>query len=96
MCQRFDDFLSLRGSMSFIDMEAVARSLEMLGCQTTPSRAECDLSWSDCRRPKPPEGKKSFIDGYLAKIRRSDVVLIDCSFEQFSVGFHAIPYRWTI
>ena len=70
--------ISICGSMSFMDeMEAIASSLAALGCEAmTPIREERNFDWSNLADADLVALKKSFIDRHLAKIRRSDAVLI--------------------
>jgi hypothetical protein len=66
------------GSMAFIDeMENLALSLTKLGYRsTTPAREERDLQWEKLSATEAKRRKKSFIDGYLSKIRTADALII--------------------
>lgn len=66
------------GSMAFIDdMEAIGRSLTMLGYDvTTSAREEKNFSWDELQVSRAKVLKKGFIDNYLAQIRHADTVLI--------------------
>lgn len=43
---------------------------------TTPAREERGLNWTELSSSEAAKRKKQFIDGYLARIRRSDAILI--------------------
>lgn len=64
--------------MAFIDeMEDLALSLTKLGYRsTTPAREEGDLQWEKLSAAEANRRKKSFIDGYLSKIRTADALII--------------------
>ncbi len=64
--------------MSFLsEMEDIAHSLETLGCSaSTPVREERDFNWTKMPIHEATVLKKSFVDGYLSTILRSDAILI--------------------
>ncbi len=64
--------------MAFIDdMEALASTLRAEGYEVeTPVRAEKEIDWNVLSDDESCELKRAYIDGHLAIIKRSDVVLI--------------------
>lgn len=70
--------ICLCGSMAFIDeMEEIADRLATMGYRASaPAREERELKWSHLPAAEAVILKKSFVDGYLAKIRQADALLI--------------------
>ncbi len=70
--------ISICGSMTFInDMEVLGARLIDAGYEVnTPAREEVKLDWSSMPDEESLKLKRIYIDGYLEKIRNSDLVLI--------------------
>jgi len=66
------------GSMAFIDeMESIAAILQEEGLQVaTPVREESSVSWDSLTEGESFALKKNYIDGHLATIKQSDLVLL--------------------
>lgn len=66
------------GSMAFIDeMEAIAEVLRKAGyAVATPVREESSTNWNSLSEAESLARKKHYIDGHLATIKQSDLVLL--------------------